>query len=96
MACGCSGALDLCITTLGNDGQNILIPRPGFGLYSCLSVPRGVEARQYNLLVRTWHIIILNAWVKNIPYLILDLYIHLSKLIVLYIVSMMLYDVNKK
>ena len=41
----------MCITALGNDGENILIPRPGFGLYSCLSVPRGVEARQYNLLV---------------------------------------------
>ena len=51
MACGCSGALDMCITALGNDGQNILIPRPGFGLYSCLSVPRGVEGRYYNLLV---------------------------------------------
>ena len=56
MACGCSGALDMCITTLGNNGQNILIPRPGFGLYSCLSVPRGVEARSYNLLVRKWYI----------------------------------------
>lgn len=52
MACGCSGALDMCITTLGNNGHNILIPRPGFGLYSCLSVPRGVEGRYYNLLVR--------------------------------------------
>ena len=51
MTCGCAGALDMCITTLSNRGQNILIPRPGFGLYSCLSVPRGVEARCYNLLV---------------------------------------------
>ena len=52
MTCGCSGALDLCITSIGNSGQNILIPRPGFVLYRCLSVPRGVEARQYDLLVR--------------------------------------------
>jgi len=51
MSCGCSGALDMCITALGNPGQNILIPRPGFGLYSCLSVPRGVQARHYNLMV---------------------------------------------
>ena len=52
MSCGCSGALDMCITVLGNPGQNILIPRPGFGLYSCLSVPRGIEARHYDLVVR--------------------------------------------
>ena len=51
MTWGCAGALDMCITTLGNDGQNILIPRPGFGLYSCLSKPRGIEARHYNLRV---------------------------------------------
>ena len=64
MACGCSGALDMCITTLGNDGQNILIPRPGFGLYSCLSVPRGVEARSYNLLVRKWYIANLHTYLQ--------------------------------
>ncbi|XP_065915330.1 tyrosine aminotransferase-like isoform X2 [Dysidea avara] len=57
MSCGCSGALDMCITVLGNPGQNILIPRPGFGLYSCLSVPRGIEARHYDLVPdRQWEI----------------------------------------
>ena len=65
MACGCSGALDMCITALGNNGENILIPRPGFGLYSCLSVPPEVEARQYNLLVSNRSTYIILATVFN-------------------------------
>ena len=37
---GCSCALDIAISTLADDGQNILVPRPGFPLYTTLSADR--------------------------------------------------------
>jgi tyrosine aminotransferase len=39
---GCSCALDIAISTLAQDGQNILVPRPGFPLYTTLSAGLGV------------------------------------------------------
>ncbi|KAI7900592.1 tyrosine aminotransferase [Cokeromyces recurvatus] len=47
---GCSGALEMCINVLCNEGQNILLPRPGFSLYASLAATRFVEPRYYNLL----------------------------------------------
>ncbi|KAK0083856.1 hypothetical protein PV325_008079 [Microctonus aethiopoides] len=47
---GCSCALDLSITVLAKEGQNILIPRPGFALYRTLAEGLGVSVRAYNLL----------------------------------------------
>ncbi|XP_023346899.1 tyrosine aminotransferase [Eurytemora carolleeae] len=47
---GCSCALDIAISTLAEDGQNILVPRPGFPLYTTLSAGLGIETREYNLL----------------------------------------------
>ncbi|XP_076357988.1 tyrosine aminotransferase-like isoform X2 [Tachypleus tridentatus] len=47
---GCSQALDMCITVLGNPGQNILVPRPGFPLYRTLAEGVGIELKYYNLL----------------------------------------------
>ncbi|XP_015112413.1 tyrosine aminotransferase [Diachasma alloeum] len=47
---GCSCALDLCITVLAKEGQNILIPRPGFSIYRTLAEGLGVSVRSYNLL----------------------------------------------
>jgi tyrosine aminotransferase len=38
---GCSCALDIAISTLAEDGQNILVPRPGFPLYTTLSAGLG-------------------------------------------------------
>jgi tyrosine aminotransferase len=49
---GCSGALDMCIGVLCNEGDNILLPRPGFSLYQTLADSKGVEVRYYDLLVR--------------------------------------------
>ncbi|XP_058799074.1 tyrosine aminotransferase [Phymastichus coffea] len=46
---GCSCALDLCITALAREGQNILIPRPGFAIYRTLAEGLGVSVRSYNL-----------------------------------------------
>merc|ERR1719339_202878 len=47
---GCSCALDIAISTLADAGQNILVPRPGFPLYTTLSAGLGIETREYNLL----------------------------------------------
>merc|ERR1712055_78573 len=35
---------------MADEGQNILIPRPGFPLYTTLSAGLGIETREYNLL----------------------------------------------
>ncbi|KAG7208378.1 hypothetical protein KM043_014611 [Ampulex compressa] len=47
---GCSCALDLCITALAREGQNILIPRPGFSIYRTLAEGLGVTVKTYDLL----------------------------------------------
>lgn len=48
---GCSCALDLCITALAREGQNILIPRPGFSIYRTLAEGLGIVVKTYNLCV---------------------------------------------
>jgi len=47
---GCSGALDLCFSVLCNEGDNFLIPKPGFSLYDTLCGNQGIEPRYYPLL----------------------------------------------
>jgi len=46
----CSGAVDLCIGTLLNPGENVLIPKPGFPLYKVIALSNGSEVKYYNLL----------------------------------------------
>ncbi|EIE86910.1 tyrosine aminotransferase [Rhizopus delemar RA 99-880] len=50
LANGCSGALEMCVNALCDEGTNILLPRPGFSLYGSLAATRFVEARYYNLV----------------------------------------------
>ncbi|XP_059613959.1 tyrosine aminotransferase [Phlebotomus argentipes] len=58
---GCSSALELCIAALAEQGQNILIPRPGFSIYQTLAPGFGVSLRMYNLLPdRGWEIDLLH------------------------------------
>jgi len=47
---GCSCSLDLCISAVANPGQNILVPRPGFPLYTTLANGLGIKTKEYNLL----------------------------------------------
>lgn len=47
---GCSCSLDLCISAMANPGQNILVPRPGFPLYTTLANGLGIKTKEYNLL----------------------------------------------
>ena len=54
---GCSDALNLCIGVLGNPGQNILLPSPGFSLYETLASSKGMECRVYRLKPeKSWEI----------------------------------------
>lgn len=57
LANGCSGALEMCVNVLCNEGSNILIPRPGFSLYASLAATRFVETKYYNLLVSVFFFI---------------------------------------
>ena len=47
---GCSCSLDLCISAIANPGQNILVPRPGFPLYSTLANGLGINTKEYDLI----------------------------------------------
>jgi len=47
---GCSCALDLAISAVADTGDDILIPRPGFSLYSTLAVGLGIRVREYDLV----------------------------------------------
>ncbi|KJH41346.1 tyrosine transaminase [Dictyocaulus viviparus] len=49
LASGCSHALQMAIEGIANPGDNILIPQPGFPLYSTLCKPHGIEDRPYML-----------------------------------------------
>ncbi|GAM19912.1 hypothetical protein SAMD00019534_030870, partial [Acytostelium subglobosum LB1] len=56
-ACGASGAIELSLTALLNPGDNILIPKPGFSLYECISNSKGFNVKHYNLLPeKSWEI----------------------------------------
>lgn len=47
---GCSCALDIVISALADRGQNILVPRPGFPLYTTLAAGIGIETKEYDLM----------------------------------------------
>lgn len=46
---GTSGALELVLGALANEGDNILLPRPGFPLFRTLAEGFGIECRFYQL-----------------------------------------------
>uniref|UniRef100_A0A0K0ETM7 Tyrosine aminotransferase n=1 Tax=Strongyloides stercoralis TaxID=6248 RepID=A0A0K0ETM7_STRER len=48
---GCSHALQIAIESIANKGDNILVPKPGFPLYTTLMNPLGIEDRSYNLIL---------------------------------------------
>ncbi|KAJ2615749.1 hypothetical protein H4S08_001107 [Coemansia sp. RSA 1365] len=57
MTSGCSGAVEMAIGVLCSEGQNILLPRPGFCLYNTVAGSRNIEARLYNLLAdKNWEV----------------------------------------
>lgn len=52
MYSGCSSALDNCISVLvdGEEGHNILVPKPGFSIYRTLAEGIGGKIKYYDLL----------------------------------------------
>jgi len=49
--------LDLAITVLGNPGDNILMPRPGFPLYETLARYQGIDVKHYELIPeQSWQV----------------------------------------
>lgn len=54
---GCSCALDICISALCDRGSSLLVPRPGFPLYTTLAEGFGVTSKFYNLLPeKNWQV----------------------------------------
>lgn len=49
LASGCSDALNLCIGVLADEGDNIVLPSPGFALYETLCSSKGINTRFYKL-----------------------------------------------
>lgn len=47
---GASGALEIAIGALANEGDNLLLPLPGFSLYPTICDNKGIEKRFYRLL----------------------------------------------
>ncbi|KAK9688071.1 hypothetical protein K7432_014536 [Basidiobolus ranarum] len=57
IASGASGALELAIGAIADEGQNILLPCPGFSVYETLAGPKKIQCRYYNLNPeRSWEI----------------------------------------
>lgn len=55
VANGASGALELALTALLDEGSILLVPRPGFPLYGVIAQSHGASVMQYNLLPdREW------------------------------------------
>lgn len=49
IASGCSGSVELAISAMLNEGDNILVPSPGFPLYQVIIESLGGTAKQYPL-----------------------------------------------
>jgi len=54
IANGCSGALELAITSLLDEGSVLLVPRPGFPLYEVIARSHGASVAYYDLDPSTW------------------------------------------
>jgi tyrosine aminotransferase len=50
IANGCSGALELALTALLDPGTVLLVPKPGFPLYTVIAESHGATVAHYNLL----------------------------------------------
>ena len=54
---GCNHALELCFQALCNEGDNVLVPKPGYPLYESYINFLGGEVRYYSLLPdQSWEV----------------------------------------
>lgn len=57
LAGGASGALELAIGAIANEGDNLLLPRPGFPLFVTIAENYGIECRFYRVNPdRNWEV----------------------------------------
>jgi tyrosine aminotransferase len=49
LASGCSHAIQMSLEAIADPGDNVIVPFPGFPLYTTLCTPHGIETRGYNL-----------------------------------------------
>ena len=49
IASGCSGALELALTALLDEGSTVLVPQPGFPLYQVIAESHGARVKYYKL-----------------------------------------------
>jgi len=54
---GCSGAIELAMEVLMDEGETVLLPTPGFPLYSTIAASKGFVIRSYPLLPnKNWEV----------------------------------------
>lgn len=58
---GCSGAIDLVLSGLINEGDNILVPKPAFPLYQVITESLGGNVKYYDLVVSCSNIYLLSV-----------------------------------
>lgn len=51
IASGCSGAIDLALTAIIDEGDNVLVPKPSFPLYQVITESLGGRVKHYPLKV---------------------------------------------
>lgn len=57
LASGTSGALEIAIGTIANEGDNVLLPQPGFPLFRTIAEGYGIECRYYRVNAeKNWEI----------------------------------------
>lgn len=64
---GCSGAIELAISVLLNEGDNMLVPRPGFPLYRVIIEAFGGFVKEYPLNPDGWECdtVVMNMLIDN-------------------------------
>jgi len=50
---GCSQALEMCFSALANEGDNVLLPKPGFSLYKTICDANGIEVTCFSSCLKS-------------------------------------------
>ncbi|CAB3399770.1 unnamed protein product [Caenorhabditis bovis] len=66
LASGCSHALQMAIEAIADPGDNILVPHPGFPLYSTLCRPHGIIDKAYRIDMENNDVVIDLGFLKSL------------------------------
>jgi tyrosine aminotransferase len=50
LTCGTAGAIELVLSALGDEGKNVLVPKPGFPLFQTIANSLGMKTKAYRLI----------------------------------------------